>query len=74
MGTPLRNPAHTSKTAKFAFHRRKRYSAAAVLDADLQLPEQSELALPVAFGILGRQRVLIRAYLAPTLPSRRPGR
>ena len=50
----------------------QRYGAAAVLDADLQLPEQSELALPVTFGILGRQSVLLRAYLAPTLPGRRP--
>jgi hypothetical protein len=49
----------------------QRYSAAAVLDADLQLPEQSELALPVTFGILGRQSVLLRAYLA-ACPARSP--
>jgi hypothetical protein len=49
----------------------QRYGAAAVLDADLQLPEQSELALPVTFGILGRQSVLLRAYLA-ACPARSP--
>ena len=49
----------------------QRYSAAAVLDADLQLPEQSELALPVTFGILGRQSVLLRAYLA-ACPAQSP--
>ena len=31
----------------------QRYGAADVLDADLQLPEQSEAAVPVTFGILG---------------------
>jgi hypothetical protein len=49
----------------------QRYGAAAVLDADLQLPEQSELALPVTFGILGRQSVLLRAYLA-ACPAQSP--
>ena len=49
----------------------QRYGAADVLDADLQLPEQSELALPVTFGILGRQSVLLRAYLA-ACPAQSP--
>ena len=52
----------------------QRYGAADLPDADLKLRERLGHALPVAFGILWRQRVLIRAYLAPTLPSRRPGR
>ena len=52
----------------------RRYGAADLPDADLKLRERLGHALPVAFGILWRQRVLIRAYLAPTLPSRRPGR
>ena len=52
----------------------QRYGTADLLDVDQQLLEQSEPVLPVAFGILWRQRVLIRAYLAPTLPSRRHGR
>ena len=52
----------------------KRYGATDMLDADQHLREQSEPVLPVAFGILWRQSVLLRAYLAPTLPGRRPGR
>ena len=52
----------------------QRYDAADLLDADQQLLEQSEPVLPVAFGILWRQSVLLRAYLAPTLPGRRPRR
>ena len=42
----------------------QRYDAADLLDADQQLLEQSEPVLPVAFGILWRQSVLLRAYLA----------
>ena len=42
----------------------QRYGAADVLDVDQQLLEQSEPVLPVAFGILWRQSVLLRAYLA----------
>ena len=52
----------------------QRYGAADLPDADLKLRERLGHALPVAFGIFWRQRVLIRAYLAPTLPSRRHGR
>ena len=52
----------------------QRYDAADLLDADQQLLEQSEPVLSVAFGILWRQSVLLRVYLAPTLPGRRPGR
>ena len=50
----------------------KRYGATDMLDADQHLREQSEPVLPVAFGSLWRQSVLLRAYLAPTLPGRRP--
>ena len=42
----------------------QRYGAADVIDAGLQLPEQSEPALLVNFGIVGRQSMLLRAYLA----------
>jgi hypothetical protein len=50
----------------------KRYGATDMLDADQQLLELSELVLPVAFGIRWRQRVLLRAYLPPTLPVAAP--
>ena len=50
----------------------QRYGAADLLDADQQLLEQSEPVLPVAFGIRWRQRVLLRAYLPPTLPVAAP--
>ena len=52
----------------------QRCGAADLPDADLKLRERLGHALPVAFGILWRQSVLLRAYLAPTLPSHRPGR
>jgi hypothetical protein len=42
----------------------QRYGAADVIDAGLQLPEQSEPAFLVNFGIVGRQSMLLRAYLA----------
>ena len=50
----------------------QRYGAADLLDADLKLREHLGHVLPVAFGILWRQSVLLCAYLAPTLPGRRP--
>jgi len=50
----------------------KRYGATDMLDADQHLREQSEPVLPVAFGIRWRQRVLLRAYLPPTLPVAAP--
>jgi hypothetical protein len=49
----------------------QRYSTAAVLDADLQLPEQSEAAVSVTFGILGWQSMQLRPILAPC-PARSP--
>ena len=52
----------------------QRYGAADVIDAGLQLPEQSEPALLVNFGIVGRQSMLLRAYLAAWPALRRPGR
>ena len=52
----------------------QRYGAADLPDADLKLLEPLGHPLPVAFGILWRQSVLLRVYLAPTLPGRRPGR
>ena len=50
-----------------------RYGAADHLDADQKLREQSERVLPVPFGILWRQSVLLSAYLALSLPGRRLG-
>ena len=50
----------------------KRYGATDMLDADQHLREQSEPVLPVPFGIRWRQRVLLRAYLPPTLPVAAP--
>ena len=49
----------------------QRYGAADVLDANLQLPEQSEAAVPVTFGILGWQSMQPRPNLAPC-PARSP--
>ena len=49
----------------------QRYGAADVLDANLQLPEQSEAAVPVTFGIIGWQSMQLRPNLAPC-PARSP--
>ena len=49
----------------------QRYGAADVLDANLQLPEQSEAAVPVTLGILGWQSMQPRPNLAPC-PARSP--
>ena len=49
----------------------QRYGAADVLDANLQLPEQSEAVVPVTLGILGWQSMQPRPNLAPC-PARSP--
>jgi len=49
----------------------QRYGAADVLNANLQLPEQLEAAVPVTFGILGWQSIQPRPNLAPC-PARSP--